>query len=173
MSLLRFVANQEATLNPGRKHPTNGPYFASPLSFFFTIVVTVYVIFLPKLAVQAGIPKQAVIYILMLDQLIFVAMDLAMGAIADRVSRVLGRLGHVVLAVTLGSCGRALPVATGPARRPVAALRAAHVPWTASFTTFAGPPDAAREGMRLRPVCRGSRRCLLWVLAWRVQSDRI
>jgi MFS family permease len=116
-----------------------GLYFAF-LQFFFAITWTVYVIFLPKLAVQAGIPKQAVIYILMLDQLIFVAMDLAMGAIADRVSRVLGRLGHVVLAVTLGSCVAFLLL-------PFAAPQGAPwlfvlltVLWTASSSALRAPP---------------------------------
>ena len=74
------------------------------VQFLFALTWTVYVIFLPKLAAQAGIPKSAVVFILLLDQLIFALMDLAMGGSADRVSRVLGRLGHFILGITLASC---------------------------------------------------------------------
>ncbi|MGZ5165199.1 MAG: MFS transporter [Burkholderiales bacterium] len=116
-----------------------GLYFAF-LQFFFTITWTIYVIFLPKLAVQAGIPKQAVIYILMLDQLIFVAMDLAMGVIADRVSRVLGKLGHVVLAVTLGSCIAFLLLPfVAPQGAPWLFVLLT-VLWTASSSALRAPP---------------------------------
>ena len=78
--------------------------YLAVVQFVFTLTWTVYVIFLPKLAAQAGIPKQAVVYILLLDQLIFVIADYAMGLMADRVSRTLGRLGYVILGVTLASC---------------------------------------------------------------------
>jgi MFS family permease len=78
--------------------------YLAVVQFVFTLTWTVYVIFLPKLAAQAGIPKQAVVYILLLDQLIFVIADYAMGLMADRVSRALGRLGYVILGVTLASC---------------------------------------------------------------------
>jgi len=78
--------------------------YLAVVQFVFTLTWTVYVIFLPKLAAQAGIPKQAVVYILLLDQLIFVVADFAMGLMADRVSRVLGRLGYIILGVTLVSC---------------------------------------------------------------------
>ena len=74
------------------------------VQFFFTLTWTVYVIYLPKLAVQAGIPKEAVVWILMADQIIFVAVDYAMGVAADRMSKVLGRLSYIVLGVTLASC---------------------------------------------------------------------
>ena len=80
-----------------------GVYFAF-VQLFFTLTWTIYVIFLPKLAAQAGIPKQYVVYILLLDQLVFIVMDVAMGVMADRVAQVLGKLGYIVLAVTLGSC---------------------------------------------------------------------
>ncbi|HEX2828897.1 MAG TPA: MFS transporter [Burkholderiales bacterium] len=74
------------------------------VQFFFTLTWTVYVIYLPKLAAQAGIPREAVVWILMADQIIFVAVDYAMGVAADRMAKVLGKLSYVVLAVTLGSC---------------------------------------------------------------------
>lgn len=87
---------------PGIPHRI-GIYLAL-VQFLFTLTWTIYVIFLPRLAAQAGIPKNAVVFILLLDQLIFVVMDFAMGVAADRVSRVLGKLGYLILGVTLASC---------------------------------------------------------------------
>ena len=88
--------------NRGAPHRV-GVYLAV-VQFIFTLTWTVYVIFLPKLAAQAGIPKQAVVYILLADQLVFAIMDYAMGVASDRVARVLGRLGYLILGVTLASC---------------------------------------------------------------------
>jgi MFS family permease len=80
-----------------------GIYFAF-VQFLFVTCWTVYVIFLPQLAAQAGIEKKWVIYILMADQAIFTLMDFAMGVAADRVQRVLGRLGRLLVVLTAVSC---------------------------------------------------------------------
>src|SRR5688500_7296200 len=87
-----------------RTTPTRIGLYLAVVQFLFTLTWTVYVIFLPKLAAQAGIPNHWVVFILLLDQLVFVLMDFAMGLAADRVSRTLGRLGYVILGVTLVSC---------------------------------------------------------------------
>jgi len=86
------------------KPPHRVGIYLALVQFLFTLTWTVYVIYLPQLAAQAGIPKRAVVYILLLDQLIFVLADYAVGVAADRVSRILGKLGHLVLGVTLASC---------------------------------------------------------------------
>ena len=80
-----------------------GVYLAL-LQLFFTLTWTVYVIFLPALAAQVGIRPQAVILILMLDQAIFAVMDYVMGQMADRVSKIVGRLSKIVAATTAVSC---------------------------------------------------------------------
>ncbi|HYC46146.1 MAG TPA: MFS transporter [Burkholderiales bacterium] len=118
-----------------------GVYFAV-VQLFFTLTWTVYVIFLPKLAAQAGIPKHWVVYILLLDQLVFVVMDYAMGVMADRVSKVLGRLGYIVLAVTLGSC---LAFLLLPFAAPAGAawlFLALTVLWAVSSSALRAPPLA-------------------------------
>ena len=74
------------------------------LQLFFTLTWTVYVIFLPKLAAQVGIRPQAVIVILMLDQVIFAFMDWLMGRMADRWAVVVGRLSRIVAVTTAVSC---------------------------------------------------------------------
>lgn len=84
-----------------RKTPHAVGVYLAFVQFFFTITWTVYVIFLPTLAAQAGIPKQYVPWILLADQVIFAVMDFTMGAAADRVSRVMGRVGQMILVVTL------------------------------------------------------------------------
>src|SRR2546428_5866218 len=78
--------------------------FLAVVQFFFTLTWTVYVIFLPQLAVQAGIAKELVLVILMADQVIFALMDLGMGLWADRLARTVGRLGAVVASLTAFSC---------------------------------------------------------------------
>ncbi len=116
-----------------------GLYFAF-VQVFFTLTWTIYVIFLPRLAAQAGIPKQAVIYILLLDQLIFVAMDFAMGVMADRVSRTLGKLGYIVLGITLASCGAFLLLPFVAPHGAAWLFIAVTVLWTASSSALRAPP---------------------------------
>lgn len=78
--------------------------YLAVVQFFFALTWTVYVIYLPKLAAQAGISGKQILLILILDQLIFTLMDFAMGVMADRVARVVGRLSYLILGVTLTSC---------------------------------------------------------------------
>ncbi|WP_316185191.1 MULTISPECIES: MFS transporter [unclassified Bradyrhizobium] len=90
------------------------------LQLVFTLLWTTYVIYLPKLAAQAGIAPSAVVLILMLDQAIFTLSDTAMGLAADRIGRAAARFGLFIGLLTAVSCAAfvALPfVATsaGPA----------------------------------------------------------
>jgi hypothetical protein len=116
-----------------------GLYFAI-VQVFFTLTWTVYVIFLPKLAAQAGIPKTAVAYILLADQLIFVVTDFAMGVMADRMTRVVGRIGHVVLGVTLFSCAAFLLLPFVAPQGVVWPFVAVTALWTASSSALRAPP---------------------------------
>ncbi|WP_316176645.1 MULTISPECIES: MFS transporter [unclassified Bradyrhizobium] len=90
------------------------------LQLVFTLLWTTYVIYLPKLAAQAGIAPSAVILILMLDQAIFTLFDTAMGVAADRIGRAAARFGIFVGLLTAVSCAAfvALPfvaASAGPA----------------------------------------------------------
>src|SRR3984957_1947767 len=80
-----------------------GVYLAV-LQLVFTLGWTTYVIYLPKLAAQVGIAPSAVILLLMLDQAIFTISDTAMGSAADRIARLVGRLGIYVGVLTALSC---------------------------------------------------------------------
>jgi len=74
------------------------------LQLVFTLLWTTYAIYLPKLAASVGIAPSAVILLLMMDQAIFTVTDTAMGVAADRIARLVGRLGMVVGMLTALSC---------------------------------------------------------------------
>jgi Na+/melibiose symporter-like transporter len=74
------------------------------VQFLFATSWTIYVIYLPQLAQSVGIPRELVIGILLLDQLTFAITDFALGWAADRVNRLIGRIGPAILAVTAVSC---------------------------------------------------------------------
>lgn len=76
-----------------------GLYFAL-LQLVFGLTWVGYVIYLPQLAARAGIARGIVPWILVSDQVIFALSDWAVGIAADRVARVVGRLGKVIAAVT-------------------------------------------------------------------------
>lgn len=116
-----------------------GVYLAV-IQFFFALSWTVYVIFLPQLAGQVGIPKRAVIYVLMLDQLIFVLADYVMGVASDRAARVVGRLGRAVLGITVLSCVAflALPFAAPSGSAPL--FLGIVVLWSVTSSALRAPP---------------------------------
>lgn len=116
-----------------------GGYLAV-IQFFFALSWTVYVIFLPQLAAQVGIPRHAVIYVLMLDQLIFVLADYAMGVASDRAVRVVGRLGRVVLAVTLLSCAAFLALPLVAPSGSAALFLGIVVLWSVTSSALRAPP---------------------------------
>ena len=112
------------------------------IQLFFTLTWTVYVIFLPQLAAQVGLAKGMVLVILMLDQLIFLLADTAMGVMADKSVRVFGRLGRWIVIVTLVSCLAflLLPLlaAKGPAVQGL--FLACTVAWSLTSSALRAPP---------------------------------
>jgi Na+/melibiose symporter-like transporter len=88
-------------MSPSAKAPTAIGLYLAGVQFLFAVCWIVYVIYLPALAEQAGLPKSAVPWLLLMAQLIFVACDLAVGVWSDRAAGVLGRIGWWVLGVTL------------------------------------------------------------------------
>lgn len=119
--------------------PRIGIYFAL-LQLLFTLTWTVYIIFLPRLAVEAGIPKSWILWILVADQLVFVIADWLMGARADRMSRVIGRLGPRLALVTLLSALAflLLPFAA-PLASPLLFLGLTFL-WTVTSSALRAPP---------------------------------
>jgi len=103
---------------------------------------TVYVIYLPQLAAQAGLPKEYVPWLLLLDQAIFAAMDWTLGTMADRMAGLADRLANAILFASLLSCGAflLLPL-VAPAGSP-ALLVAVTVVWSATSSALRAPPLA-------------------------------
>ena len=118
-----------------------GIYFAA-VQFLFVTCWTVYVIFLPQLAAQAGIEKKWVIYILMADQAIFTLMDFSLGVAADRVQRVLGRLGRLLVILTALACAAflLLPL-VAPSGSPLLFLALIAI-WAMTSSALRAPPMA-------------------------------
>ena len=118
-----------------------GIYFAF-VQFLFVTCWTVYVIYLPQLAAQAGIEKKWVIWILMADQAIFTFMDFAMGVAADRVQRSLARLGRLLVIMTAVSCIAflLLPLAA-PSGAPLLFLALIAL-WAVTSSALRAPPLA-------------------------------
>ncbi|MBI4273290.1 MAG: MFS transporter [Rhizobiales bacterium] len=110
------------------------------IQFIFAITWTVYVIYLPLLADQIGIPRSAVFLLLLLDQAIFTVTDFALGVVADKVSRVLGRLGYIVIAMTVLSCAAflALPFIAGEGGKVL--FLAIMVIWVVTSSALRAPP---------------------------------
>jgi MFS family permease len=112
------------------------------IQLFFTLTWTVYVIFLPQLAAQVGLTKGMVLVILMMDQLIFLVADTAMGVFADKSARVFGKLGRWVVMLTLASCAAFLLLpwvaSTGPQAQWL--FLALTVVWSVTSSALRAPP---------------------------------
>jgi hypothetical protein len=116
-----------------------GVYLAF-LQLAFTLLWTTYVIFLPKLATGVGIAPSSVIFVLMMDQAIFMITDTAMGIAADRIARFFGRLGPWIGVLTAVSCAAfvALPFVTGPNAKVI--FIGLIVLWAVTSSALRAPP---------------------------------
>jgi MFS family permease len=129
-----------------------GVYLAI-LQLAFTLGWTTYVIYLPKLAADVGIAPSAVILILMLDQAIFTVTDTAMGMAADRISRLVGRLGVFVGGLTALSCAAflALPFVAGTGPSAQGWFIALIVVWAITSSALRAPPLTLLAKHRAKP----------------------
>lgn len=84
------------------------PYLAAlylaVIQFFFATTWVVYVVFLPGLLKKAGIDASWLIWLLLLDQLVFTITDTAMGYAADKIERLIGRLGPMIVWISVITC---------------------------------------------------------------------
>lgn len=115
--------------------------YLGALQLVFALTWTVYVIYLPALAAQAGLDKSWVPWILLLDQLVFALCDWAVGRASDRVGSTLGRVGQLAALATLVSCG-AFIVLPWIASAGAVALIAATLVWTVTSSALRAPPFA-------------------------------
>lgn len=112
------------------------------VQFFFVTSWTLYVIYLPQLAAQAGLPAAWVPWLLVADQAIFAVTDLAMGVAADRVVRQLGRIGRWMLGLTVVSALAFLALPWLAPNGSPALLLAATGIWAVTSSALRAPPMA-------------------------------
>jgi hypothetical protein len=98
---------------------------------------TVYAAFLPQLAAQAGISKEHVAWILLMDQAIFIVTDVALGVAADRFARAMRRLGGWLLGMTIVSCIALVLMAQAASPAVLLTLTAI---WAATSSALRAPP---------------------------------
>jgi MFS family permease len=124
-----------------RQIPHAAGLYLAVLELVFALGWTVYAVYLPQLAAAVGLSAGTVIVILMLDQAIFTVTDFAMGVAADKVSRLVGRLGHWVAAITLISCAAfvGLPFVAGGGLG-VAAFFVLLIVWAVTSSALRAPP---------------------------------
>jgi hypothetical protein len=110
------------------------------VQLFHALTWTVYVVYLPELAIASGIAPVYVPWILALTPLVLVVCDWAAGLWADRAGAVIGRIGRLVVATTALSCAAflALPFVAPNADPPV--LLALVVVWSATSSALRAPP---------------------------------
>jgi len=132
----------EPTADPSTTSANRTGVYLAILQLVFTLGWTTYVSYLPKLAADVGIAPSAVILILMLDQAIFTVTDTAMGMAADRISRLVGRLGVFVGAVTAISCAAfvALPFVAGTGPGAQGWFIGLIVVWAITSSALRAPP---------------------------------
>jgi hypothetical protein len=119
--------------------PTAVGWYLAVVQLAFSLTWVVYVIYLPQLLQAAGLPRGLVPWLLMMDQLIFIVCDLAVGLASDRAAGVLGRLGRWMVAATLLSMVAflALPFVAGAG--PLA-LIACTLVWAVTSSLLRAPP---------------------------------
>ncbi|MBH9576428.1 hypothetical protein [Inhella proteolytica] len=127
-------------LSPSAKAPTAVGLYLAGVQFLFAVGWIVYVIYLPALAEQAGLPKSAVPWLLLMDQLVFVVCDLAVGVWSDRAAGVLGRIGWWIIGVTLLSTVAFLMLPWVAPRGSAGLFVAITALWAASSAALRVPP---------------------------------
>jgi len=112
------------------------------VQFLFALCWTVYVVYLPGLLDAAGLPKRWVLWVLLLDQVVFALSDLAIGLAADRVRSALRSIGPMLVAMTVLSCAAfaLLPFgASAGAVGPVVLFALIGI-WTVTSSALRAPP---------------------------------
>ena len=127
-------------MTPAAKVPHGIGLYLASVQFFFALGWIVYVVYLPQLAQQAGMPKAWVPWLLLADQLVFLATDLAVGLASDRAARVLGRVGRWVVAASVVSALAFLALPwVAPQGSPVL-FAGVTLAWVATTSALRAPP---------------------------------
>ena len=136
------------------------PVFALA-QFFMSLSWVAYAIFLPGLAAQVGLPKSAVVWLLLVDQVVFMVADVLVGGLSDRVESAMPQWGRA-LGLLTGVPALALlslPVLAGAVALPAALVLPALI-WVAGSAALRAPLFAL-IGKRAESTTGGDFRWLL------------
>jgi MFS family permease len=127
---------------PVARAPLRAAAYLALVQFLFVTCWTVYVIYLPALLESAGLPKSYTPWILIVDQLTFMVMDVVMGLAADRAARTLGRIGPLIVGLTALSCGAFLLIPHVAMAGATASwlMLALVLTWTITSSALRAPP---------------------------------
>jgi len=136
------------------------------VQFLFVTTWTIYVIFLPKLLQTAGLPATLTPLILLVDQLVFMAMDIYVGVAADRAQRTIGKIGPLIAGTTLVSCLAflLLPFAAGSGVVAPAAVLGLTLVWTITSSALRAPPWVLLSKYAAAPSVPRMNMLMLWGL---------
>lgn len=128
--------------SPHAVAPTTAAIYIAAVQFLFVTTWTVYAVYLPQLLETAGLPRNWAPWILLLDQLVFLAADIATGVFADRVQRTLGRIGPWIVGATALSCLAFLLLPHGARSGGTAPglMLALTLVWTLTSSALRAPP---------------------------------
>lgn len=115
------------------------PVFALA-QFFVSLSWVAYAIFLPAMAAQVGLPKSAVVWLLLVDQFVFMIADLLAGTLSDRMESAVLQWGRT-LGMLTGLSALALlslPLLASATAWPVALVVPALV-WVAGSAALRAP----------------------------------
>jgi len=120
--------------------PYAAAIYLAVVQFLFVTCWTLYVIYLPGLIESAGLPRGYAPWILLLDQLTFMVMDVVTGMAADRAGRTLGRIGPLIVGLTVASCAAFLLIPHAAGTASPALLLALILVWTVTSSALRAPP---------------------------------
>jgi hypothetical protein len=128
--------------------------WATVIQGLFALTWAMYVAFLPGLLAAAGFDARFVLVFVLFDQVVFAVADWASGIYADRLARVLGRIGPALAGVAVLSSAALLALPWIARLGAPWLLVAATGVWTATSSALRAPVFTllGRAGGALRPA---------------------
>jgi len=128
--------------------------WATTIQALFALTWALYVAFLPALLARAGIEARMAIFFVLLDQAVFALADWASGVYADRLTRVLNRIGPALTACALVSSCALVALPWIASLGVPALLIGVTVLWTATSSALRAPVFTllGRVGGAARPA---------------------
>ena len=128
--------------------------WATTIQGLFALTWALYVAFLPGLLARAGLEARLTILFVLLDQAVFALSDWASGVYADRLVRVLNRIGPALTACALASSCALIALPWVASLGSPGLLVAVTVLWTATSSALRAPVFTllGRVGGEARPA---------------------